>query len=58
MGNTDVLNIVPTDARYIFDIGCGDGSNARLLVQKSSIVDGVTLSEDEKEEAKKSTRQI
>lgn len=57
-GNTDVLNLIPAVAKYILDIGCGDGSNALLLVERNCIVDGITLSEREKLEAAKIMRQV
>ncbi|MEJ7587811.1 MAG: class I SAM-dependent methyltransferase [Ferruginibacter sp.] len=47
-GNINVLNLVPQGAKYILDIGCGDGSNARLLIKRNCIVDGITISENEK----------
>ena len=57
-GNRDVLQLVPVNAKYILDIGCGDGSLARLLVKQNCIVDGITLSEIEREEAAKSMRKV
>ena len=57
-GNIDVLNLIPANAKYVLDIGCGDGSNARLLVERNCIVDGITLSEREKLEAAKIMRQV
>ena len=32
-GNNDVLELIPAGAKYILDIGCGDGANARLLIK-------------------------
>ena len=57
-GNTDVINLVPITASYILDIGCGDGANARLLKKKGCIIDGITLSENEKEIAKLAMRNV
>lgn len=57
-GNTDVISLVPASAKYILDIGCGDGSNARLLVKRDCIIDGITLSESERAEAQKIMRQV
>jgi methionine biosynthesis protein MetW len=57
-GNSDVLNLIPANAKYILDIGCGDGSNARQLVQRNCIIDGITLSEKEKLIAEKTMRQV
>ena len=47
-GNNDVINLIPAGAKYILDIGCGDGATARLLIQNGCVVDGITISEDEK----------
>ena len=47
-GNNDVLDLIPAGAKYILDIGCGDGANARLLIKRNCIVDGITISEEEK----------
>lgn len=57
-GNADVLKLVPAGAKYILDIGCGDGSNARHLVKNGCTVDGITLSEAEKEKAAKLMRHV
>lgn len=57
-GNTDVTALVPSGAKYILDIGCGDGANARLLLQRNCVTDGVTLSENEKAVAQKSMRNV
>jgi SAM-dependent methyltransferase len=50
-GNWDVFKNVPDSAKYILDIGCGNGDNARILNKKGRIIDGITLSEKEKENA-------
>lgn len=47
-GNNNVLNLIPAGAKYILDIGCGDGANARLLIKRICIVDDITISEEEK----------
>jgi len=57
-GNMDVLSLVPEDAKYILDVGCGDGFNARLLRKRNCIIDGITLSEKEKEVAEKVMRRV
>ena len=57
-GNPDVVGLLPAEARYILDIGCGDGSNARLLCARNCVVDGITISEAEKKEAGKIMRQV
>jgi len=57
-GNPDVLELLPAGAKYILDIGCGDGSNARILAKRNCVVDGITISETEKVEAEKTMRQV
>ena len=51
LGNADVNELIPNDAKYILDLGCGDGSNARILVNKGYIVDGITISDLERDVA-------
>lgn len=48
-GNPDVVKLVPSAARAILDVGCGAGSNARLLRARSPSVRivGITRSPDE-----------
>lgn len=50
-GNWDVFKNVPDSAKYILDIGCGNGDNARILNKYGRVIDGITLSEKEKENA-------
>lgn len=57
-GNPDVLNLIPSGAKYILDVGCGDGSNAKKLTAPDRIIDGITLSEKEKEQASQFMRNI
>ncbi len=57
-GNEDVIGLVPAAAKYILDIGCGDGSTARILVKRNCVIDGITLSENEKAIAQKSMRNV
>jgi methionine biosynthesis protein MetW len=57
-GNTDVLDLVPANAKYILDIGCGDGSNAKKLTISGYIIDGITISESEMITAKPLMRNI
>ena len=52
VGNPDVLQLIPAGARYVLDVGCGAGSLARSLQQRGAIVDGISISEAELEEAK------
>lgn len=58
LGNDDVINLVPKNIKYILDIGCGNGSTAKHLIAKNYIVDGITLSENEKSEAEKIMRHV
>lgn len=58
LGNDDVLNLIPKNAKFILDIGCGDGSNAKHLIKKNYIVDGITISEEEKKIAEKIMRKV
>lgn len=46
-GNQAVLNLVEGNQGTVLDIGCGAGDNARKLVNRGFIVDGITLSEEE-----------
>ena len=57
-GNTKVIELVPESARLVLDIGCGDGSTARLLVKRNCIIDGVTISENERTVAKQVMRNV
>jgi SAM-dependent methyltransferase len=56
--NEAVLALVPASATYVLDIGCGSGSHARVLSQRGIIVDGITLSEDERRFAEKWCRRV
>lgn len=57
-GNTDVINLLPAGTKYILDIGCGDGSTATLLIKRNCVIDGITISEDEKAIAKLVMRNV
>lgn len=57
-GNPAVLRCVPESARTILDVGCGAGDNARILARNGRIVDGVTLSVPEREEALQHCRNV
>lgn len=50
-GNVDVLNKVQRKGSVILDVGCGGGSLAARLKQLGHVVDGITLSEAEKQAA-------
>ena len=52
VGNPDVLQLIPPGARTVLDVGCGAGSLARSLKQRGAIVDGITISDAELEEAR------
>ena len=58
LGNEDVNELIPNGAKYILDLGCGDGSNARILVNKGCIVDGVTISDLERDVAQQVMRNV
>jgi len=57
-GNPYVINLVPENAKYILDIGCGAGDNADILREMGRVVDGITISEDEREAAGKIMRNV
>lgn len=57
-GNAAVLGRVPESARTILDVGCGAGDNARILARTGRIVDGVTLSSAERDEALQHCRNV
>ncbi len=57
-GNPDLLRLRPPEARRILDIGCGTGSNARLLGAEGCRVWGVTVSPREAEIAKRRLEEV
>ena len=57
-GNPEVLKAVPDDSKYILDIGCGAGDNARVLIEKGKIVDCITISEKEASHVKTFCRNV
>lgn len=57
-GNPYVINLVPPAAKYILDIGCGAGDTGEMLMQQGFIVDGITLSDEEKAVAGKVLRNV
>lgn len=46
-GNPALLDLMPSGAKRILDVGCGAGSNARILKERGHLVWGITLSEEE-----------
>ena len=57
-GNLDVINLIPYNAEYILDIGCGDGAVARVLTNRNCVIDGVTISQEEQKIAGKVMRHV
>lgn len=57
-GNPYVISLVPKTAKYILDVGCGAGDTGEMLNEQGFVVDGITLSEDEKREAQKVMRNV
>lgn len=50
-GNKDVINLIEGTGKIILDVGCGSGSIARVLNSQGNIVDGITISKSELNEA-------
>ncbi|MGB8190490.1 MAG: class I SAM-dependent methyltransferase, partial [Chitinophagaceae bacterium] len=57
-GNPYVISLVPKNATHILDVGCGAGDTGEMLTEQGFVVDGITLSEDEKQEAQKIMRNV
>jgi methionine biosynthesis protein MetW len=57
-GNPYVIAMVPNNARYVLDIGCGAGDNGEILREMGHIVDGITVSEEERAVAQKIMRYV
>jgi SAM-dependent methyltransferase len=51
-GNENVLKQIPASVSSVLDIGCGRGDNAEHLKKRGAVVDGITISEQELEQAK------
>lgn len=46
-GNIDLISKIPPEVKFILDVGCGTGDNAKNLSAKGCVVDGITISEKE-----------
>lgn len=57
-GNSDVVEIIGKGTCKILDVGCGAGSNAKILKSWGHIVDGVTISSEEGTLASKFLREV
>lgn len=57
-GNPYVIGLVPEKAKLILDIGCGAGDTGEVLTSQGYVVDGITLSEEEKQVAGKVLRKV
>lgn len=57
-GNGSVLRQVPDAAIRVLDVGCGMGDNARFLVGRGHVVDGITLSQTEATAARSFCRRV
>jgi SAM-dependent methyltransferase len=57
-GNPYVIGLVPEKAKLILDIGCGAGDTGEILTGQGYVVDGITLSEEEKQVAGKVLRNV
>lgn len=55
-GNPEVLKLAANTGTNILDVGCGGGGNAAVLKGAGKVVDGITISASELEEAKKYLR--
>jgi SAM-dependent methyltransferase len=58
LGNAAVLRHIPNGAQTILDVGCGAGDNARILATAGKVVDGITLSDSERDDAKRFCRNV
>ena len=56
--NLAVLSLVPSNARFVLDVGCGAGGNARELQRRGLVVDGITFSPAEARQAERSCRRV
>lgn len=57
-GNPTVISHIKKEGDRILDIGCGVGDNAHLLTDKGHVVDGISLSPQERDLALKHCKNI
>lgn len=57
-GNPQVLNALGSGVNSVLDVGCGVGDNARLLAERGIVIDGITLSKEEAEQARTVCRNV
>lgn len=57
-GNPYVIGLVPERAKLILDIGCGAGDTGEILTEQGYVVDGITISEEEKQVAGRVLRNV
>jgi len=57
-GNPAVLAAVPCGVRSLLDVGCGAGDNVGRLAEQGILVDGITISPAEAEQAKQYCRTV
>lgn len=57
-GNPDLLSKIVGSNATILDVGCGDGSNAKVLIKSGHTIDGITISETEANAAKQYCRNV
>jgi 2-polyprenyl-3-methyl-5-hydroxy-6-metoxy-1,4-benzoquinol methylase len=57
-GNMEVLKAIPKESKFILDVGCGAGDNARILNAQKKVVDCITISEKEARIVKSICRKV
>lgn len=57
-GNNEIISSLPVNFNSILDIGCGAGNIGKNLSGKKIICDGITISEDEAQQAKQYYRNV
>jgi len=56
--NILAIKLIDKCNSYVLDIGCGCGTNAKFLKNNGNIIDGITLSQAEKEVAQEFMRNV